>query len=280
MEQRGTSISIDRVTKVFNADGDRPFLAVAETTLTIRPGEFVSIVGPSGCGKSTLMLMAAGLLRPTTGEIRVGGTRLDAPLTDVGIVFQDDLLLDFRTARDNVQLQGEVRRLDMAEIRKRTMDLLEQLGVARAAQLYPRQLSGGMRQRVAIARALVHRPSVLLMDEPFGALDALTRLQVRHDLEQLWMHERPTVLFITHSVEEAVGLSDRVIVLSPSPGRVVREIDVTLPRPRPLALGETPELAEHAAVIYGIFEQMGVLTGATTVEVEADEGGAEARQRP
>jgi NitT/TauT family transport system ATP-binding protein len=262
MEQRGTSISIDRVTKVFNADGDRPFLAVAETTVTIQPGEFVSIVGPSGCGKSTLMLMTAGLLRPTTGEIRVAGVRLNAPLTDVGIVFQDDLLLDFRTARDNVQLQGEVRGLDMAEIRRRTMDLLEQLGVDRAAQLYPRQLSGGMRQRVAIARALVHRPSVLLMDEPFGALDALTRLQVRHDLEQLWMHERPTVLFITHSVEEAVGLSDRVIVLSPSPGRVVREIAVTLPRPRPLALGETPELAEHAAVIYGIFEQMGVLTGA------------------
>jgi NitT/TauT family transport system ATP-binding protein len=268
MEQRGTSMSIDRVTKTFNVDGDRPFLAVAETTLMIQRGEFVSMVGPSGCGKSTLLLMAAGLLRPTTGEIHVGGKRLEAPLTDVGIVFQDDLLLDFRTTRDNVQLQGEVRRMNMAEIRRRTMDLLEQLGVAGAAHLYPRQLSGGMRQRVAIARAIVHQPAVLLMDEPFGALDALTRLQVRHDLEQLWMHERPTVFFITHSVEEAVGLSDRVIVMSPSPGRIVREIEITLPRPRPLALGETPELAEHAGAIYGLFERMGVLHGATAPEGE------------
>jgi NitT/TauT family transport system ATP-binding protein len=263
MKQRGTSIDIDRVTKVFDAGAATPFQAVAEVSLRIRPGEFVSVVGPSGCGKSTLMLMTAGLLGPTTGEIRVADSKLTQPLTDVGVVFQDDLLLDFRSAKDNVLLQGQIRHLDMATIKNRTSELMDQLGVGKAASLYPRQLSGGMRQRVAIARALVHDPSVLLMDEPFGALDALTRLQVRHDLEQLWMNERPTVLFITHSVEEAVGLSDRVVVFSPSPGRIVQEIEIDLPRPRPLALGEAPELSLHADRIYGLFEEMGVLSGAT-----------------
>jgi NitT/TauT family transport system ATP-binding protein len=218
---------------VFNAHS-APFQALTEITLSVKPGEFVSVVGPSGCGKSTLMLLTAGLLRPTTGEIRIANKRLGSPLTDVGIVFQDDLLLEFRTAEKNVHLQGEVRKLDMNKIRTRTSQL--------------------------IARALVHDPSLLLMDEPFGALDALTRLQVRHDLEQLWMRERPTVLFITHSVEEAVGLSDRVIVFSPSPGRIVEEVIIDLPRPRPLALGETKELADRADGIYRTFEDMGVLS--------------------
>ncbi len=257
--ERGTAIDIDHVTKVFETDGERPFPALAELSIHIAAGEFVSVVGPSGCGKSTLMLMTAGLLGATSGEIRVADKRLVSPLTDVGIVFQDDLLLEFRSALDNVLLQGQVRHLDMRHVRRRADELLEQLGVAHARSRYPRQLSGGMRQRVSLARALVHSPSVLLMDEPFGSLDALTRLQVRFDLEQLWMAERPTVLFITHSVEEAVGLSDRVLVMSPSPGRIVREIAIDLPRPRPLALGEAPELSIPADRIYRIFEEMGVL---------------------
>jgi NitT/TauT family transport system ATP-binding protein len=259
--ERGVAIDIDRVTKAFPIDGKRATQALTEISLRIRPGEFVSIVGPSGCGKSTLMLMTAGLLGPTTGVIRVGGAALAAPLTDVGIVFQDDLLLEFRKALDNVLLQGRIRRLDLHETRSRAEQLLEQLGVAHATDRYPRQLSGGMRQRVSIARALVHAPSVLLMDEPFGALDALTRLQVRADLERLWLSERQTVLFITHSIEEAVGLSDRVVVMSPSPGRIVREMTIDLPRPRPLALGEAPELEGHVQAIYGLFEEMGVLHG-------------------
>jgi NitT/TauT family transport system ATP-binding protein len=259
--ERGAAIDIDRVTKVFPIDGKRAVQALTEITLPIRPGEFVSVVGPSGCGKSTLMLMTAGLLAPTTGMIRVTGRALTAPLTDVGIVFQDDLLLEFRSALDNVLLQGRIRRLDMRDVRARAVELLEQLGVAQAADRYPRQLSGGMRQRVSLARALVHGPSVLLMDEPFGALDALTRLQVRADLERLWLSERQTVLFITHSIEEAVGLSDRVVVMSPSPGRIVREMTIDLARPRPLALGETPQLEEHVQAIYGLFEEMGVLHG-------------------
>src|SRR5215831_16410881 len=148
---------------VFPIDGKRVDHALTEISLNIRPGEFVSIVGPSGCGKSTLMLMTAGLLGPTTGVIRVAGRALEAPLTDVGIVFQDDLLLEFRNALDNVLLQGRVRRLPMREVRIRAEELLGQLGVAQAAGRYPRQLSGGMRQRVSLARALVHAPSVLLM---------------------------------------------------------------------------------------------------------------------
>jgi NitT/TauT family transport system ATP-binding protein len=257
--ERGVAIDIDRVTKTFPIQGHRAVQALTEISLRIRPGEFVSVVGPSGCGKSTLMLMTAGLLGPTTGVIRVADRTLSAPLTDVGIVFQDDLLLEFRSAIDNVLLQGRVRRLDMGVVRPRAERLLTQLGVVEAGDRYPRQLSGGMRQRVSLARALVHGPSVLLMDEPFGALDALTRLQVRADLERLWLAERQTVLFITHSIEEAVGLSDRVIVMSPAPGRIVREVTIDLPRPRPLALGEAPALSDHVQSIYAIFEDMGVL---------------------
>ena len=259
--ERGAAIDIDRVTKVFPIDGRRVVHALTEISLGIRPGEFVSVVGPSGCGKSTLMLMTAGLLGPTTGAIRVAGQALTAPLTDVGIVFQDDLLLEFRSAVDNVLLQGRIRRLDLREVRARAVELLEQLGVAHAADRYPRQLSGGMRQRVSLARALVHRPSVLLMDEPFGALDALTRLQVRADLERLWLSERQTVLFITHSVEEAVGLSDRVLVMGPSPGEVVEEIRVELPRPRPIVLGDVKEFASYVDRIHRHFERLGVLHG-------------------
>ncbi len=256
---RGVRLEIDRVNKVFGEDTAMPFEALRPTTVTIEPGEFVSVVGPSGCGKSTLMLMVAGLLGITEGVVRVDSKTLSGPLTDVGIAFQDHLLLDFRTALDNVLLQGVIRRVPMAPVRERTKELFDRLGLTKAADRFPHQLSGGMRQRVALARALVLRPSVLLMDEPFGALDALTRLQVRYDLEQLWMNDRPTVLFITHSVEEAVGLSDRVLVMSPSPGRVVEELRIDLPRPRPLALGEEPALTAHAKRIYDHFARLGVI---------------------
>jgi NitT/TauT family transport system ATP-binding protein len=251
---RGVRLEIDHVNKVFG-----PFEALRPTTVDIEPGEFVSVVGPSGCGKSTLMLMVAGLMKTSQGQIRIGGKPLTGALTDVGIAFQDHLLLDFRTAFDNVLLQGIIRGVPMEPVRERTRELFERLGLTKAADRYPHQLSGGMRQRVSLARALVLRPSVLLMDEPFGALDALTRLQVRYDLEQLWMADRPTVLFITHSVEEAVGLSDRVLVMSPSPGHVVEELHIDLPRPRPLSLGEEPALAEHAKRIYDHFARLGVI---------------------
>jgi len=235
------------------------FTAVDNVSFTIGKGEFVSLIGPSGRGKSTLMLIAAGLQPLSTGEIVVNGAPLDRPLTDIGIVFQDHLLLDFRTALDNVLLQAEIRGLPMEPARARAMELFEKLGIAHAADRYPRQLSGGMRQRVSIARALIHNPSVLMMDEPFGALDAITRTQIRHDLELLWMETGKTVLFITHSLEEAIGLSDRVLVMSPSPGRIVDEIRIELPRPRPAHLGDYPSFNIYADRIHALFRQFGVI---------------------
>ena len=254
----GASIEGRGITKRFPGR-HKTFTAIEDVTFTINAGEFVSLIGPSGCGKSTLMLIAAGLTLPTEGEIIVGGRRLEAPITDVGIVFQDHLLLDFRTAIDNILLQHQVRGLPLDKGREDTLALMQKIGIAHASDRYPRQLSGGMRQRVSIARALIHQPSLLLMDEPLGALDAITRTQIRHDLELLWLETRKTVLFITHSVEEAVGLSDRVLVMSPNPGRIVEEIVIDLPRPRPAHLGEYPTFNAYAERIHDAFRRLGVI---------------------
>ena len=255
----GAPIGGRDVAKIFGT-GEGAFTAIDGVSFTIEGGEFVSLIGPSGCGKSTLMLICAGLVPASRGEILIDGQRLDRPLTDVGIVFQDHLLLEFRTALDNILLQPKIRGLPMPPARQEALRLLDKLGIAReAADRYPKQLSGGMRQRVSIARALIHRPSVLLMDEPFGALDAITRLQIRHDLEVLWMETRKTVLFITHSIEEAIGLSDRVLVMSPSPGRIVDEIAIDLPRPRPAHLGEYASFNAYAERIHDAFRRMGVI---------------------
>jgi len=262
--QPGVPITIRRVSKTFGQNTDRPFLALKEVSVEIAAGEFVSVVGPSGCGKSTLMLMVAGLLKRTRGDIVIGGTEVTRPITDVGIAFQDHLLLDFRTALANVTLHADIRRLPRKEIEARARELFAQLRLTGAIDKYPRQLSGGMRQRVSLIRTLVHDPPLLLMDEPFGALDALTRLQVRTDLEALWLRRRPTVLFITHSVEEAVGLSDRILVMGPSPGEVVDEIRIDLPRPRPIVLGDVPQFSAYVDRIHKQFERLGVLQGIDT----------------
>jgi NitT/TauT family transport system ATP-binding protein len=259
--RRGAPIRISRVAKIFGEATDHPFRALREVTVDVRAGEFVSVVGPSGCGKSTLMLMVAGLLERSRGDIAIASQPVTKPITDVGIAFQDHLLLDFRTALDNVMLHADIRKLPKKPLEARAKELFAQLGLAEAMDKYPRQLSGGMRQRVSLIRTLVHDPSLLLLDEPFGALDALTRLQVRTDLEALWLRRRPTVLFITHSVEEAVGLSDRILVMSPSPGEVVEEIRVDLPRPRPIVLGDVPEFAHYVDRIHRHFERLGVLHG-------------------
>src|SRR5690349_21672189 len=258
----GVPIAIRRVAKTFGEDTDNPFRALKEVTVDVEAGEFLSVVGPSGCGKSTLMLMIAGLLARSSGTITIGGKPVTRPITDVGIAFQDHLLLDFRTALENVMLHADIRKLPRKKIEARAKDLFAQLRLTQAMDKYPRQLSGGMRQRVSLIRTLVHDPSLILMDEPFGALDALTRLQVRMDLEALWMRQRPTVLFITHSVEEAVGLSDRIIVMSPSPGEVVEDIRVDLPRPRPIVLGDVSAFAAYVDRIHRQFERLGVLHGA------------------
>ena len=257
----GVPIRIRRVTKTFGERTAKPFLALKEVNVDVEAGEFVSVVGPSGCGKSTLMLMVAGLLPRSSGEIEIAGTSVVKPVTDVGIAFQDHLLLDFRTALDNVTLHADIRGLPRKKIEARAKELFAQLNLSQATHKYPRQLSGGMRQRVSLIRTLVHDPSLLLMDEPFGALDALTRLQVRTDLEALWLKRRPTVLFITHSVEEAVGLSDRILVMGPSPGEIVEEIHVDLPRPRPIVLGDVKEFSAYVERIHRQFERLGVLHG-------------------
>ena len=255
----GASIEGKRVTKRFPSKDGTVFTAIEDVSFSIASGEFVSLIGPSGCGKSTLMLIAAGLTTPTDGEILIDGVKLGKPLTDVGIVFQDHLLLDFRTALDNILLQHQIRGLPLEQGRADSLALMQKIGIAHAADRYPHQLSGGMRQRVSIARALIHQPSILLMDEPFGALDAITRTQIRHDLELLWLETRKTVMFITHSVEEAIGLSDRVLVMSPNPGKIVEEIVIDLPRPRPAHLGEYPSFNAYAERIHDAFKRLGVI---------------------
>jgi NitT/TauT family transport system ATP-binding protein len=235
--------------------------ALAPVELEIEDGAFISIVGPSGCGKSTLMRLVSGLLPMSEGTIRAGGRPVQGPVTELGIVFQQPVLLEWRTAIENVLFQVEMRGQRAAPFRERAMALLDQVGLADFANAYPHQLSGGMRQRVAIARALLHDPGLLLMDEPFGALDALTREQMRVDLEALWMRRRMTVLFVTHSVDEAVLLADRVVVMSPRPGKVDRILDIDLPRPRGLAARRHPEFLRREEEITEIFLSRGVLRG-------------------
>jgi NitT/TauT family transport system ATP-binding protein len=244
--------------------GRRTTVALEAVDLAVREGEFLSIVGPSGCGKSTLLRMVAGLHPPTTGEAWVAGQRVTRPQTELGIVFQSPVLLDWRTALDNVLMQVELRGLDARAYRERAVALLHQVGLGEFIDRYPHELSGGMRQRVAIARALIHDAPLLLMDEPFGALDALTREQMRLDLEALWLATRKTVIFITHSIDEAVLLADRVVVMSPRPGRIERTLDIVLGRPRGLAARRDPEFLRVAEEITEIFLARGVLhRGAT-----------------
>jgi NitT/TauT family transport system ATP-binding protein len=233
--------------------------ALVPTSLHVNEGEFVSVVGPSGCGKSTLLMLIAGLLPVSGGRISIGGHEVKRPYTDLGIVFQEDLLMEWRRAMDNVLLQGEFRGLSLANLRPYAEELFEMVGLSEFGQKYPYELSGGMRQRVAICRALVHNPPILLMDEPFGALDALTRDQLNLDIQGIWARTSKTVLFITHSISEAVFLADRVLVFGPRPGRIVDEINIDLPRPRHLDVRETPRFGELARRIRGQFESMGIL---------------------
>jgi NitT/TauT family transport system ATP-binding protein len=251
-------IEVAGVSKTYPSS-DGPVRALDDVTLEVAEGEFVSLLGPSGCGKSTLLLMIAGLLPPSAGEIRLGGRPVTRPQTDVGIVFQNPVLLDWRTVRRNVLLQVEARGLDVAAHRPRADALLRSVGLEGFEEKYPFELSGGMKQRTAICRALIHDPPLLLMDEPFGALDALTREQMRLDIERLWLERRKTVLFITHSIPEAILLSDRVVVMSPRPGRLDGVFPVDLPRPRHLGVQESPRFAGLVQQITDLFLARGVL---------------------
>jgi NitT/TauT family transport system ATP-binding protein len=232
--------------------------ACSDINLDIKDSEFVAIVGPSGCGKTTIMKMVAGLQPYTSGTITVGGKKVEAPQTDVGVVFQEAIMLDWRDVLENVMLQIDIRKMDRAKFEPVARDLLERTGLAGFEKKKPYELSGGMRQRVSICRALVHNPKMLLMDEPFGALDALTREQISMDIQRLWMETRKTALHITHSIPEAVLLADRVVVMGPRPGRIVEVIEIDLPRPRRLDQ-LSPKFGEYSTQIRNIFKSKGVL---------------------
>ena len=227
--------------------------ALEGINLAAAAGEFVTLVGPSGCGKTTLLRIVAGLVPQTGGEVDVNGRPLRGPTRDIGIVFQVPALMAWRSVLDNILLQIEIRRLDVASYRGRALDLIKLVGLSGFEGRYPYQLSGGMQQRVAICRALIHDPSLLLMDEPFGALDALTREQMNLELQRIWLERRKTVLFITHSIPEAVFLSDRVCVMSPRPGRILETLAVPIPRPR---TGATMQRNEFVGLVGRVREVM------------------------
>jgi NitT/TauT family transport system ATP-binding protein len=258
MSKPDRRVHIDRVTKIYG-DHKTGTHALADISLTIKDGEFISIVGPSGCGKSTLLRLVSGLVPVTSGSITIAGQPVTKPVTDVGIVFQQPVLLDWRNILDNVLFQIDMRDGDTRAMRGRAEMLLQQVGLGDFMAKWPHELSGGMKQRAAIARALVHDPSLLIMDEPFGALDALTREQMRVDIENLWMTTRKTVIFITHSIDEAVLLSDRVVVMSARPGTIDHIFDVDMPRPRGLLGRRHPVFQTLNEHITDIFLQKGIL---------------------
>ena len=256
-QTKAAAIHAQGVSKSFGTK-DSPILALSSVDLTIHDGEFIAIVGPSGCGKSTFLRIVAGISTPTTGTVTTPQGTVTAPLTDVGIVFQSPVLLDWRNILDNVLIQFELRGMRARDFTDRARGLLGVVGLGDFVKRYPRELSGGMRQRAAIARALVHNPALLLMDEPFGALDALTREQMRVDLEALWLKSRKTVMFVTHGIDEAVLLADRVVVMSPRPGRIEQVIEVNIPRPRGLEARRNPEFLRITEEITNIFLSRGV----------------------
>ena len=223
--------------------------AIREARFRVAPGEFLSLLGPSGCGKSTLLMMIAGLLAPSRGSIRVDGAGVQGPRRDVGIVFQSPVLLPWRTVLDNVLLPVEMLRLRRTDYERRARDLLSMAKVDDFAAKLPHELSGGMKQRVAICRALVHDPALLLMDEPFNALDAMTRDQMGLELLRIWDVHKKTVVFVTHSIREAVFLSDRVLVMTPRPATIGFETDVKLPRPRTMDMQEADEFNRYVGLL-------------------------------
>jgi len=218
--------------------------ALDNVSLAATAREFVALLGPSGCGKSTLLKLIAGLIPASSGVIRVNGMPINGPTPSIGIVFQSPLLMAWRTVLQNVLLQIEIRDLPAADYRMAARELIRLVGLDGFEDALPHQLSGGMQQRVGLCRALIHDPDLLIMDEPFGALDAMTRELMNAELQRIWIERRKTVLFITHSISEAVFLADRVLVMSPRPGRIVGEIMVDLPRPRTVATTELPAFVQ------------------------------------
>lgn len=251
-------ISIEAVSKTFGS-GEQAVHAFGPSDLSVAPGEFVSLLGPSGCGKSTLMLMIAGLLERTAGDIYFDGELVEAPRTDIGIMFQDNTLVPWRTVRGNIELQLEMRGESTTRNAERIDMLLRSVHLEDFADRFPYELSGGMQQRAAFCQAMVHDPQIMLLDEPLGKLDAMTRERIRSDLQTLWMQQRPTVAFVTHSIEEAVQLSTRVAVITPRPGRIDTVIPIDLPFPRDFEVKNSPEFTAYTRRIQEIFRGYGVI---------------------
>jgi NitT/TauT family transport system ATP-binding protein len=251
-------ISLRNVRKVFRAQGQE-FLAVSDVTMDVAEGELISLVGPSGCGKTTVLKILAGLYQADGGSIRIGNARTPFdPARDIGMVFQQALLLKWRTILDNVLLPAEIVGLPIKAARTRARELLHLVGLAGHEDKYPQQLSGGMQQRTAIARAFIHDPKLVLMDEPFGALDALTREQMNLEMLKVWRDSGKTIIFVTHSIQEAVFLGSHCAVLTAGPARMAEYFPISLPFPRTLPLKTTEEFGAYARRIY---ERLGLGTG-------------------
>jgi NitT/TauT family transport system ATP-binding protein len=249
----GPVVDIRNLHKIYNP-GPKQVEAVSGVSFTIRQGEFVSVLGPSGCGKSTLLMMAAGLESVTSGSLRINGTAVTGARRDTGIIFQDATLLPWKTALQNVMYPAEVMGRPLGPYRERAVELLRLMGLGDFLNKRPRELSGGMRQRVAICRALAIDPSLLLMDEPFSALDAITRDEMNMTLLDIWDRVQKTAIFVTHSIREAVLLSDRVLVMRRRPCTIVADVPVPFPRPRRMDLVDTPEFTALCARLRGHIE--------------------------
>jgi NitT/TauT family transport system ATP-binding protein len=263
-------VRVDRVRKTYT-DAAEPLEAIADVSLEVAPREVVAIVGPNGSGKSTLLRIIGGLLEPTAGSVEVGGTPSSEAMPNVGFVFQEPRLLPWRSAWDNVALPLELGHCRADETRRRVTELLDLVGLAAFAESRPSQLSGGMRQRLAIARALVVRPTVLLLDEPFSALDALTRERLNVEMVDLWGRMRTAAIVVTHSIAEAVLLADRVIVLTPRPARVAADIPIDLGAPRTLA---TLRSASFARAVADVRYQLELASGGDPTQENATSGPA------
>ena len=247
-------VEVRHLTKTY-AGKSGAVLALDDVSFEVREHEFVTLVGPSGCGKSTALKIVSGLLPASGGTVRVFGQPVRGPVSELGMVFQAPVLLKWRSALDNVLFPIEILRRDRRQYQAVALDLLRLVGLEGFERSYPRELSGGMQQRVAIARALIHDPTLLLMDEPFGALDAMTREQMNIELLRIWSERRKSTILITHSIQEAVFLADRVVVMTPRPGRVAKIVSVDLPRPRGPATRLSPEFL---ALVQEVGRELGV----------------------
>lgn len=259
-----TAVSARALHKIY--EGQRGVLALDNVSLEIPEGQFTSILGPSGCGKSTFLRCIAGLEEISDGSLHVRGKEVNGPPDNIGMVFQRDALLDWRTIERNIMLPIEFAKKSTQAAAPSMAKLLKLTGLTDFGDRYPRELSGGMRQRAAICRALIDSPALLLMDEPFGALDALTRDQMNVELQRIWLEIRNTVIFVTHGISESVFLADKVAVFSPRPGRILEVIDIDLPRPRKLAIRESAEFGAYTQHIRRLFEGMGLIDESEEVE--------------